>query len=194
VEQLGDVIRRRCLALGLSQAALAERSGVHVRQIRRYETGEQQPVLAVAVRLAATLEVSLDELAGLTGAALDGEWWAARQVQIDGHDVTVGLPVRLTQHGTTIDLQGLEPGRGGAWRGELRLWSGSTLTGWYTGAAGDVRSRGTMLLVLREGGAVAEGRWVGLASDGTVVSGSAALARTRAGAEEVFGRRFDMER
>jgi transcriptional regulator with XRE-family HTH domain len=181
------VIRQRSRVLGLTQAALAERTGVHVRQIRRYETGEQQPVLAVAVRLAATLEVSLDELAGLAGAVLDGDWWAARRVQIDGHDVTVALPVRLTQHGTTIDLQGLEAGRGGAWRGELRLWSGSTLTGWYTGAAGDARSRGTMLLVLRTEGTIAEGRWVGLAADGTVVTGAAALARTRTKAEEVFG-------
>jgi transcriptional regulator with XRE-family HTH domain len=185
--QLGDVIRQRCRALGLTQAALAQRTGVHVRQIRRYETGEQQPVLAVAARLAATLEVSLDELAGLAGAVLDGEWWAARQVRIDGHDVTVALPVRLTQHGTTIELHGLEPGRGAAWRGELRLWSGPTLTGWYSGAAGDVRSRGTMLLVLHEGGTVAEGRWVGLASDGTVVTGTAALARTRARAEQRLG-------
>ena len=186
--QLGDVIRRRSHALGLTQAVLAERAGVHVRQIRRYENGEQQPVLAVAARLAATLEVSLDELAGLAGApvVLDGEWWAARQVRIDGREVTVALPVRLTQHGTTIELEGLDPGRGGAWRGELRLWSGPTLTGWYAGAAGDARSRGTMLLLLREGRTVAEGRWVGVASDGTVVTGAAALARTRAGAEEVF--------
>jgi transcriptional regulator with XRE-family HTH domain len=161
--QLGDVIRQRCRGRGLTQAAGAERTGVHVRQIRRYETGEQQPVLAVAARLAATLEVSLDELAGLAGAVLDGEWWAARQVRIDGHDVTVALPVRLTQHGTTIELHGLEPGRG------------------------DVRSRGTMLLVLHEGGTVAEGRWVGLASDGTVVTGAAALARTRARAEQRLG-------
>jgi hypothetical protein len=97
----------------------------------------------------------------------------------------MALPVRLTQHSTTIDLQGLEPGRGGVWRGELRLWSGPTLTGWYTGPAGDVGSRGTMLLVLREGGTVAEGRWVGLTADGTVVTGAAALARSRPRAEEL---------
>ena len=112
MEQLGDVIRRRCRALGLTQATLAERTGVHVRQIRRYESGEQQPVLAVAARLAVTLGVTLDELAGMAGALLvvDGDWWAARQVRIDAHDVTVALPVRLTQHGTTIELEGLEAG------------------------------------------------------------------------------------
>jgi transcriptional regulator with XRE-family HTH domain len=176
VEHLGEVMRRRSRALGLTQSVLAERAGVHVRQIRRYESGEQQPVLAVAARLAAALDVTLDELAGVAGppTVVDGDWWAARQVRIDEHDVTVALPVRLTQHGSTIELEGLERG---AWRGELRLWSGPTLTGWYAGA--DVRSRGTMLLLLRDDGRVADGRWVGVAAGGSIVTGAAALARTR---------------
>jgi transcriptional regulator with XRE-family HTH domain len=178
MEHLGEVMRRRSRALGLTQSVLAERAGVHVRQIRRYESGEQQPVLAVAARLAAALDVTLDELAGVAGAPIvvDGDWWAARQVRIDEHNVTVALPVRLRQHGPTIELEGLERGAG---RGELRLWSGPTLTGWYAGTAGDVRSRGTMLLLLREGGRVADGRWVGVAANGTIVTGAAALARTR---------------
>jgi transcriptional regulator with XRE-family HTH domain len=186
MEHLGEVMRARSRTLGLTQATLAERAGVHVRQIRRYESGEQQPVLAVAARIAAALDVTLDELAGAPGAAavVDGDWWAARQVQIDGQAMTVGLPVRLTQHGPAIELEGLEPGRGGAWRGELRLWSGPTLTGWYAGAAGDVRSRGTMLLLLREGGRLAEGRWIGVAANGAVVTGAAALARTREEAQK----------
>ena len=178
MDALGEVIRRRSKALGLTQRALAELVGIDVRQIRRYESGEQQPVLAAAVRLAAALGVTLDELAGLAGASVDGDWWAARQVRIDEHDVTVTLPVRLSQRGSLIELEALEGGRG-AWRGELRLWSGTTLTGWYAGA--DVRSRGTMLLLLRE--EVAEGRWVGVSADGAIVTGHAALARTRADAQ-----------
>ena len=161
---------------------------MHVRQIRRYESGEQQPVLAVAARLAATLEVSLDELAGLAGApiVLDGEWWAARQVQIDGHDRIVALPVRLTQHGTTIALEGLEPGRGRA--GAANCGSGAV----RRSPAGTPARRATCV----RGGRcscscarverVAEGRWVGVAAGGAVVTGAAALARTRAGAHEVF--------
>ena len=39
-----------------------------------------------------------------------------------------------------------------------------------------------MLLLLRED--VAEGRWVGVAADGAIVTGHAALARTRAGGAE----------
>jgi transcriptional regulator with XRE-family HTH domain len=181
MDTLGEVIRRRSLALGLTQLSLAERVGVDVRQIRRYESGEQQPALAVAARIAATLEVTLDELAGMAAASVDGDWWAARQVHIEGHDVTVTLPVRLTQHGLQIELEALDTGRG-AWRGELRLWGGETLTGWYAGV--DARSRGTMLLVLREN--VAEGRWVGVSGDGAIVTGHAALARSREAAQRTI--------
>ncbi|HEX6022419.1 MAG TPA: helix-turn-helix transcriptional regulator [Solirubrobacter sp.] len=182
MEQLGDVIARRCRELGLTQAALAERVGVHVRQIRRYERGEQQPVLGVAVRLATALGVSLDELAGVGGPRLDldGDWWAAREMVLDGHDVVATLPLTLTQRGATITAEG----RGAAsWRGELRLSNGPVLTGWYTGAAA-----GTMFFRLKEedDGLVGEGRWVGLASDGAITTGHAALARTRERAQAVI--------
>ncbi len=181
------MIGRRCRELGLSQTALAERVGVHVRQIRRYERGEQQPVLGVAVRLAATLGVSLDELAGVAGPrlTLTGEWWAARQMVLDGHDIVAALPLSLTQNGTTITAEA----RGATWRGELRLWSGPVLTGWYAGAAADSRARGTMFFVLHdEDELYGEGRWVGLATDGAIVTGHAALARTREEAQTVVAR------
>jgi transcriptional regulator with XRE-family HTH domain len=180
MEKLGDVIRRRCRELEFSQAELAELVGVHVRQIRRYERGEQQPVLGVAVRLAATLEITLDELAGIATerATLSGGWWAARQAVVDGRSIIATFPVTLTQHGSVIELEAPEI-RGG-WRGELRLWSGTTLTGWYSGAAS---ARGTMFFVLH--GDIAEGRWVSQALDGSIVSGHAALARTRAAAHGI---------
>ena len=188
MEQLGDVIGRRCRELGLSQTALAERVGVHVRQIRRYERGEQQPVLGVAVRLAATLGVSLDELAGVAGPrlALTGEWWAARQMLLDGHDVVAALPLALTQNGTTITAEA----RGAAtWRGELRLWSGPVLTGWYAGAAADsARGERCSSSSTREDDLIGEGRWVGLGADGAIVTGHAALARTREAAQTVIAR------
>jgi hypothetical protein len=42
-----------------------------------YESGEQQPVLAVAVRLAGALGVTVNELAGLPSerVQLDSTWW-----------------------------------------------------------------------------------------------------------------------
>jgi len=190
MDPLGEVIKRRRRVLGLSQAELAEGAEVHLRQIRRYESGEQQPVLAVAARLAATLGVTVDELAGIAGdpVSLDGAWWAARQLLVDGRDVVVTLAVALTQHGATIEMEALETGRGAPWRGELRLWKGPALTGWYAGAGGDVRSRGTMFFLLRDDSTLAEGRWVGVAPDGSIVSGHATLARTRMDAQAAMAR------
>jgi transcriptional regulator with XRE-family HTH domain len=47
---------------GLTQQALADRVGVHVMQIRRYESGASQPTLDVIRRLAVALSVSADTL------------------------------------------------------------------------------------------------------------------------------------
>jgi hypothetical protein len=136
------------------------------------------------VRLAATLGISVDELAGVAGPrlALDGGWWAARQMVLDGHDVVAALPLTLTQSGATVTVQA----RGAAtWQGELRLSAGPVLTGWYAGAAA-----GTMFFRLREEAdeLAGEGRWVGLSYDGTIVTGHAALARTREAAQTVIAR------
>jgi transcriptional regulator with XRE-family HTH domain len=47
---------------GLTQPVLAERVGVHVSQLRRYEAGTSQPTLEVLRQLALTLSVSADLL------------------------------------------------------------------------------------------------------------------------------------
>ncbi len=47
---------------GLTQQALAERVGVHVVQLRRYEAGASQPTLDVIRGLATALSVSADLL------------------------------------------------------------------------------------------------------------------------------------
>jgi transcriptional regulator with XRE-family HTH domain len=47
---------------GMTQQQLAERIGVHVAQIRRYEAGTSQPTLDVIRSLAVALGVSADEL------------------------------------------------------------------------------------------------------------------------------------
>jgi len=47
---------------GLTQQALAERVGIHVTQVRRYEGGGAQPTLDVIRRLAVALSVSADQL------------------------------------------------------------------------------------------------------------------------------------
>lgn len=47
----------------LSITELARRAGVDYMQVSRYEKGETAPSLGTAIRLAAILQVSLDELA-----------------------------------------------------------------------------------------------------------------------------------
>jgi len=47
---------------GLTQQALAERVGVHVTGLRRYEAGTAQPTLDVLRRIAISLSVSADAL------------------------------------------------------------------------------------------------------------------------------------
>ena len=46
----------------LTQQALADKVGVHVIQIRRYEAGDTQPTLEVIRKLAIALSVSADKL------------------------------------------------------------------------------------------------------------------------------------
>jgi len=47
---------------GLTQQALADRVGIHVIQIHRYESGASQPSLEVIKKLALALSVSTDAL------------------------------------------------------------------------------------------------------------------------------------
>src|SRR4051812_43469423 len=191
----GDVLRRLRQEAGLSQAGLAAAAGIHLRQIHRYESGEQQPALDVAHRLAAALGVTLDELAGGTSdrVKLDGTCWAAWQTFNDGQQVIATQPVGLTQHGATVQIEALERSsaneQGGyLWRGELRLWDGQVLMGYYAAADGNLRSKGTMFFILRAQGEHAHGRWVGLSYDGPVISGYATLARRQEQAQTLMTR------
>ena len=47
---------------GMTQQVLAERTGINVSQIRRYETGKTQPTLAIIRKLALGLGSSSDAL------------------------------------------------------------------------------------------------------------------------------------
>lgn len=87
--EVAQVIRRRRIELGLSQAELAARAGVDKRQIRRCEAGEAHPALPVAVSIAEALGITVDELAGRTPQPVDlsGDWWAAWQTSRDDSTV-----------------------------------------------------------------------------------------------------------
>lgn len=168
----------------MSQADLATAAGVDARQIRRYEAGEQQPVLSVAVAIAHALDISVGELAGIPShkVNLSGIWWASWQTSKDGEEVITLQEVRFRQEGDRISVEtatrGISVEDGGYhWRGELRLWDNEVLMGWYAATDGSVRSKGTMYFALHPHGQRMSGRWVGMSYDGKVVTGWGAMAR-----------------
>src|SRR3954467_2837317 len=134
--QFGEIIRRLRQEAGMSQAGLAAAVGINTRQINRYESGDQQPALNVAHRLAVALGVTLDELAGAPGdrIQLQGTWWAAWQTFSEGEQIIATQPVGLSQHGSTIQIEALERSseneRGGyGWRGERGVGDGTVRLG-----------------------------------------------------------------
>jgi transcriptional regulator with XRE-family HTH domain len=189
---LADIIRSRRTALGLSQTELAKAAGVHVRQISRYEAGEQQPALPVAVSLADALGISLAQLAGQVSYELDlsGDWWAGWQTWKDGEPRIDTHALEVHQRGEILqlDAERARPVEEGSyrWRGELRLWDNEALMGWYRSTDGAVRSKGALYLALHPHGTYAWGRWVGMSYDGPVVSGWGAMARTDEEARQVL--------
>ena len=184
---MSDVIRSRRRKLGLSQAELAKAAGVSVRQMARYEAGEQQPVLSAAVDLADALGISVGQLAGRMprGVDLTGDWWSGWQTYRDG-DRAPGRAARARRPGrrllevaATADGLAKDEGGGYLWRGELRLWDNALLMGWYAAVDGGVRSKGTMYFVLSPHGLPALGRWVGLSYDGRSSPGGRPSPRRR---------------
>lgn len=168
----------------MSQAELAKASDINLRQVRRYESDEQQPAIGVALRLASALGITIGELAGeaTTIPQLGGEWWAAWQTYIAGEEMTTTQPVTIGQIGANLRVRATalaeQPNAGDyLWRGELRIWGDDTLMGWYAATDENVRSKGTMFFILHTQGQYALGRWVGTSYDGPIVTGGAALAR-----------------
>jgi transcriptional regulator with XRE-family HTH domain len=188
---ISDVIRSQRHKLGLSQSELAKAAGVNVRQIARYEAGEQQPVLSVAVALADALGISVAQLAGQVSydLVLAGDWWAAWQTWKDGEPRIDTHPMEVQQRGELLHLnaeRALPVAEGSyRWRGELRLWDNEALIGWYRSTDAAVRSKGTLYLALHPHGTYAWGRWVGMSYDGPVITGWGGMARTEEEAHKV---------
>ncbi len=169
----------------MSQADLATAAGVDKRQIRRYEAGEQQPLLSVAVAIANALKISVAELAGIPShkVNLSGDWWASWQTFKDTEEVITAQEVQFRQQGDLISVQtstrGIAVEDGGYhWRGELRIWDNEILMGWYAADDGSVRSKGTMYFVLHPHGLRMDGRWVGMSHDGKIITGYGGIARS----------------
>jgi len=190
---MSEVIRGRRAELGMSQAQLAAIAGVDTRQIRRYESGEQQPMLSVAVAIAEALGITVGQLAGESTrrVVLTGDWWACWQTFKDGQEVLTMQQVRFVQRGDDLRVEattrGLPVEDGGyLWRGEMRLWDNEILMGWYAADDQAIRSKGTMYLVLHPHGQSMTGRWVGLSYDGALVTGWSAMAKTREEADRLM--------
>lgn len=191
--EMGEVIRRRRADLGMSQADLARVAGVDTRQIRRYEAGEQQPLLSVALTIADALGVSVSELAGRTpgSVSLTGDWWASWQTTRDGVEKIATQPVHMRQEGDLVHIaatqRGLSQAEGGyLWSGEMRFWDNQILTGWYAAADGAVRSKGTLYFTVHSHGEKFSGRWVGMGYDGLIMTGRASVGKTQKAAEGVI--------
>lgn len=191
--ETSEIIRQRRNELGMSQAELGALAGVDKRQIRRYEAGETQPGLQVALAIARVLRVTVDELAGMPShrVTLSGDWWASWQTFKDGDEVITAQEVRLNQQGELIDVRtttrGISVEDGGYhWQGELRLWDNEILMGWYAANDGSVRSKGTMYFVLHPHGVSMTGRWVGLSYDGKIMTGWGAMGKSEADARDLI--------
>jgi transcriptional regulator with XRE-family HTH domain len=157
--EIAEVIRERRAELGMSQRDLAQAAGVDVRQIRRYEAGEQQPLLSVAVAIADALKISVGELAGKPShrVKLSGNWWASWQTSRSGEERIASQQVEIKQEADLLQVatmsRGLSVEEGGYhWSGELRLWDNELLLGWYAATEGAIRSKGTLYFVLHPHG------------------------------------------
>ena len=63
--KMAERLKRMREAAGLSQAQLAKRAGVPLRTYQEWEYARRTPLLSAAVKLAAALDVSIDQLAGV---------------------------------------------------------------------------------------------------------------------------------
>jgi transcriptional regulator with XRE-family HTH domain len=189
---ISEVIKRRRTELGLSQTGLANKANISIRQLARYEAGEQQPVLSAAVALAEALGVSLAQLAGQVTYDLDlsGSWACSWQTSKDGVSRVDTHRLEVHQLGDLLQLdaeRALPVAEGSyAWHGELRLWDNEALIGWYRSTDAAVRSKGSLYLALHPHGGHAWGRWVGMSYDGAVISGWGVMARDQDQSQKVM--------
>ena len=198
--EISEVIRARRTEIGMSQRDLAAAAGVDVRQIRRYEAGEQQPLLSVAVSIADALGISVGELAGKPShrIKLGGAWWASWQTFRAGVEKIASQQVEMKQEGDSLHIatitRGLSVEEGGYhWSGELRLWDNEILMGWYAANDGSIRSKDTLYFVLHPHGLNMSGRWVGLGYDGRIMTGWASMGQTQEESESTMSRLISSE-
>lgn len=76
-QQFGKLIRRRRLAIGLGQEALADKAGLHRTHVSLLERGKRMPSLQVVKKLAAglgtTMASLMEELEAVDGPRRKGK-------------------------------------------------------------------------------------------------------------------------
>lgn len=196
---LSEVLKSRRAALALSQQQLAQAAGLSLRQLARYERGEQEPSFSAAIAIADALGISLAQLAGqLTyGLDLSGIWWCSWQTWKDGIPRVDTHSLEAHQRGEVLHLdaeRAVSVSEGSyQWQGDLTLWDNEALIGWYRSTDAAVRSKGSMYLILHQHGTHAWGRWVGTSYDGAVITGWGSLARTEDHAPQIIQHLLDTE-
>lgn len=172
---VGEVIKQRRTQLGVEQRQLAAQVGVTVRQIGRWENGEQEPTASSCQALARALNLTLAQLFGQVPIGLDlsGKWFAAWQTSRQGAPV-------IDRHTLTAEHAGdfitLNADGDYLWSGDLRTIDGS-LFGTYRATEHDRQFRGALYFTLSADLDAAIGRWSGLWADGIVGGGWGVLAR-----------------
>ncbi|NNH72494.1 helix-turn-helix transcriptional regulator [Nocardia uniformis] len=172
----------------VEQADLAVAVGVTPRQMRRYETGEQEPKASTLYAIADYLEISVAKLykPAPKGPRLDGRWYTSNFSFKDGVRRVDTTELEISQD---EDLLLLDAGRAQgdnaiqagdyAFTGELRLHRGTnSLIGFYESSDEGVTTAGSYFFKLHVQGTHAVGYWCGDDYDGPCVHSWATLART----------------
>ncbi|MDD4867832.1 MAG: helix-turn-helix transcriptional regulator [Mycobacterium sp.] len=178
---VGEIMQARRRELGLTQTRAANTAGLALDLYQRYENGDAQPTLADAAAICAALDIGLSTLAGINPRPVDfsGQWWSTWQGAPGARDLPDLHTVSAKRIGDFLLLDD-------AWRAYLQIFSNESLIGWYRPPARTTRSRQSVFLWLPAGADYFYGRWTGIASNNTVISGWCVMARDEATSRDVF--------
>lgn len=185
--EIGQRIKERRLALGMTQAELADLLETTERQVSRWESATprtaQEPAASNCVRLAHALNLSLDELLGVTAIGMDlsGTWYAAWDTTRGGEPVIDRHTIVAQHRGSTLTFAA---DGDYFWTGDLRLVDGSLMGTYLASDRGGVQ-RGSLYFRLGKESDTALGRWTGRSVDSIIGTGWGVLARDEARAGDL---------
>lgn len=115
---------------------------------------------------------------------IEGEWHALWQTVVHGkenrnHEVVSVHRLRKSWHMQNLERSAENPDGGYLWHAQCLLYDNQFLLGSYISREPNVRSKGTLYLVLHPSGASMLGHWVGCNYDTVWAQGLFALARSK---------------